>query len=64
MKKVKKVISFPSEMVEQIKEFKEDNFITTFTGAVIELVRRGLEYTKQNNGQTGLHKNLKELKLI
>ena len=50
MKKVKKVISFPSEMVEQIKEFKEDNFITTFTGAVIELVRRGLEYSNQDNG--------------
>ena len=49
MKKVKKVISFPAGMVEQIKEFGEENFITTFTGAVIELVRRGLENTKQNN---------------
>ena len=48
MKKVKKVISFPSEMVEQIKGFKEENFITTFTGAVIELVRRGLEYSNQD----------------
>ena len=48
MKKVKKVISFPAEMVEQIKEFGEDNFITTFTGAVIELIRRGLEYSNDN----------------
>ena len=48
MEKVKKVISFPSEMVEQIKGFKEDNFITTFTGAVIELIRRGLEYSNHD----------------
>ena len=48
MKKVKKVISFPEEMVEQIKEFKEENFITTFTGAVIELIRRGLEYSNRD----------------
>ena len=52
MKKVKKVISFPAEMVGQIKEFGEENFITTFTGAVIELVRRGLENTNQDNNQT------------
>ena len=49
MKKVKKVISFPAEMVEQIKEFGEENFISSFTGSVVELIRRGLEYTKHNN---------------
>ena len=48
MEKVKKVISFPSEMVEQIKEFGEENFISSFTGSVVELVRRGLEYSNRN----------------
>lgn len=48
MEKVKKVISFPAGMVEQIKEFKEENFITTFTGSVIELIRRGLEYSNHD----------------
>ena len=49
MKKVKKVISFPAEMIELIQEFGRENFITTFTGAVVELVRRGLENTNQDN---------------
>ena len=49
MKKEKKLISFPADMIPLIKEFGSKNFINTFTGAVVELVRRGLEYTKQNN---------------
>ena len=64
MKKEKKLISFPVDMIPLIKEFGRKNFINTFTGAVVELVRRGLEYTKQNNDQTGLHNNLKELNMI
>ena len=49
MKKVKKVISFPEEMIGLIQEFGRENFINTFTGAVVELVRRGLEYSNQDN---------------
>jgi len=49
LKKEKKLISFPAEMIELIQEFGRENFINTFTGAVVELVRRGLEYTEQNN---------------
>ena len=49
MKKQKKLISFPIDMVALIQEFGRENFINTFTGAVVELVRRGLEYTEQNN---------------
>ena len=48
MKKQKKLISFPIDMIELIHEFKRENFITTFTGAVVELVRRGLEYSNDN----------------
>lgn len=50
MKKEKKLISFPIDMITLIQEFGRENFINTFTGSVVELVRRGLEYTKQNNG--------------
>ena len=49
MKKEKKLISFPVDMIPLIKEFGRKNFINTFTGAVVELVRRGLEYTNQDN---------------
>jgi len=49
MKKEKKLISFPIDMITLIQEFGRENFINTFTGAVVELVRRGLEYTNQNN---------------
>ena len=50
LKKEKKLISFPIDMIALIHEFGRDNFIDTFTGAVVELVRRGLEYTKQEIG--------------
>jgi len=49
LKKEKKLISFPVDMIGLIQEFGRENFINTFTGAVVELVRRGLEYTNQNN---------------
>lgn len=49
MKKEKKLISFPVEMIKLIHEFGRENFINTFTGSVVELVRRGFEYTKQND---------------
>ena len=55
MKKEKKLISFPVDMIPLIKEFGRENFITTFTGAVVELVRRGLENTNQDNNQTVSH---------
>ena len=63
MKKVKKVISFPEEMIGLIQEFGRENFINTFTGAVVELVRRGLKYSNQDNDQTESDKNLKELRI-
>ena len=48
MKKEKKLISFPADMIPLIKEFGRNNFINTFTGAVVELVRRGLEYSNRD----------------
>ena len=48
MKKEKKLISFPVDMIPLIKEFGRKNFINTFTGAVVELIRRGLEYNNHD----------------
>ena len=48
MKKEKKLISFPIDMIALIQEFGRENFINTFTGAVVELVRRGLEYSNHD----------------
>lgn len=42
----KKLISFPIEMIKSVEEFAKRNYINTFTGAIIELVRRGLESTE------------------
>ena len=46
METQKKLISFPIEMIKSVEEFAKRNYINTFTGAVIELVRRGLENTE------------------
>lgn len=48
MKKEKKLISFPIDMIGLIQEFGRENFINTFTGAVVELVRRGLECSNRD----------------
>lgn len=43
MKTIRKVTNIPADLVEEIEKFKSENYITTFTGAVIELIRRGLK---------------------
>ena len=48
MEKKRKLIAFPVELIEMVQEFADENYINTFTGAVIELIRRGLESSKKN----------------
>ena len=43
MKTIRKVTNIPADLVEEIEKFKNENYITTFTGADIELIRRGLK---------------------
>lgn len=43
MKKVSKLINFPKRLVEDIETYQEENGISSFTAAVLELVRKGLE---------------------
>lgn len=46
MKRVRKTLELPAELIEEITKFQKENYMTTFTGALIELVRRGLESTE------------------
>ena len=46
MEKIRKVTILPANLVEEVEKFMKQNYITTFTGAVIELIRRGLETAK------------------
>ena len=46
MAKTRKTLEVPTDLVKEIVKFQKENYITTFTGAVIELIRRGLESTK------------------
>lgn len=42
MKRVRKTLELPAELIEEITKFQKENYMTTFTGALIELIRRGL----------------------
>lgn len=44
MKSVRKNLRLPKDLVDNIEEFRENMMMTTFTSAIIELVRRGLKY--------------------
>lgn len=46
MKTKRMTFLIPLDLLEEIKKFMKENYITTFTGAVIELIRRGLESTE------------------
>ena len=42
MKRVRKTLELPAELIEEITKFQKENYMTTFTSALIELIRRGL----------------------
>ncbi len=41
-----KLINFPEKITKDIKTYQEKTGITTFTGAVLELIRKGIEVSK------------------
>ena len=43
MEKVSKLINFPKKIIDEIEEYQRSNGISSFTAAVLELVRKGLE---------------------
>lgn len=42
MKKVRKTLDLPEVLVGKVEEFRKENMITTFTGALIEVIKIGL----------------------
>jgi len=43
MERVSKLIKFPKDLVEAIEKYRIENYISSFSGAVYELIRKGLE---------------------
>lgn len=43
MERIPKLIKFPKALVEEIEKYQKENFISSFSGAVYELIRKGLE---------------------
>ena len=43
MEKVRKTLLFPKPVFEEIMKYKKENMISTFTAALLELVRKGLQ---------------------
>lgn len=41
--RIQKAIFFPNELVDRIEEFQKNNYIVSFTAAVILLVIKALE---------------------
>lgn len=48
MKKQTKGIRMPIDLIEQIEKFMKENYMTTFSSAVIELIRLGIEASKKD----------------
>ena len=43
VERIPKLIKFPVDLVLRIEEYQEKNNISTFSGTVYELIRKGLE---------------------
>ena len=43
MERVSKLIKFPKDLVKAIEKYQKENYISSFSGAVYELIRKGLE---------------------
>lgn len=43
MKRIPKLIKFPSELVQRIETYRKNQNIRTFSGAVYTLCRKGLQ---------------------
>ncbi len=48
MKRISKLIKFPVDLVTEIERYQKENYISTFAGAVYELIRKGLNTSKNN----------------
>lgn len=42
MQMIKKSLNLPKQLIDDVERFQRENYMTTFTAALIELIRRGL----------------------
>lgn len=49
MERVAKLIKFPIDLAKEIEKYQTDNYISSFSGAVYELIRKGLDISKDNS---------------
>ncbi|WP_169871272.1 hypothetical protein [Shouchella patagoniensis] len=49
MKRIPKLIKFPTDLVQQIETYRKKKKISTFSGAVYALLRKGLQGTDRDN---------------
>ena len=43
MSYIRKTFNIPEDIVSAIENYQKENSITTFTGAMLELIRKGLK---------------------
>lgn len=46
-KLIKKLINYPESIVNQVEDYRFENRLPNFSAAVIELIQKGLEASKQ-----------------
>lgn len=42
MERIPKLIKFPKDLVEAVEKYQQDNYLSSFSGALYELIRKGL----------------------
>ncbi|MEK5217698.1 hypothetical protein [Psychrobacillus sp. FSL H8-0487] len=47
MERIPKLIKFPADLVQKIENYQETNSISSFAGALYELIRKGLDSDKK-----------------
>lgn len=47
MERISKLIKFPADLVKEIEKYQEEHYISSFAGAVYELIRKGLSKSKE-----------------
>ena len=51
MERISKLIKFPADLVAEIEKYQKENYITSFAGAVYELIRKGLNMSDNRDGK-------------
>lgn len=51
MGRVSKLIKFPADLVAEIEKYQKENYITSFSGAVYELIRKGLKQSDNRDSK-------------